>query len=150
MRATRYFLPKPLRFIIAVTAAQTDAAPKQDVGFNQQRPAPRRRCRGLGRCHGLYIQCSGWRCPAGKRMANARQPVDFKTVAVTDTTLGSIDLGKEKAKIANHELRFRKSWFSQVASSRGRATKTVRPSFLSNKARSSNMPGIVRLPSSAR
>jgi quercetin dioxygenase-like cupin family protein len=47
-------------------------------------------------------------CPADKRMANARQPVDFKAVGVTDTTLGSIDLGKEKAKIANRELRFRK------------------------------------------
>ena len=47
-------------------------------------------------------------CPADKRMANARQPVDFKAVGVTDTTLGSIDLGKEKAKISNRELRFRK------------------------------------------
>ena len=41
-------------------------------------------------------------------MPNARQPVDFKAVGVTDTTLGSIDLGKEKAKIAGRELRFRK------------------------------------------
>ena len=47
-------------------------------------------------------------CPADKRMANARQPVDFKAVGVTDTTLGSIDLGKEPAKIAGRELRFRK------------------------------------------
>ena len=43
-----------------------------------------------------------------KRMPNARQPVDFKAVGVTDTTLGSIDLGKERAKIAGRELRFRK------------------------------------------
>jgi hypothetical protein len=47
-------------------------------------------------------------CPADKRMPNARQPVDFKAVGVTDTTLGSIDLGKEQAKIAGRELRFRK------------------------------------------
>jgi quercetin dioxygenase-like cupin family protein len=47
-------------------------------------------------------------CPADKRMANARQAVDFKAVGVTDTTLGAIDLGKEQAKIAGRELRFRK------------------------------------------
>ena len=47
-------------------------------------------------------------CPADKRMPNARQPVDFKAIGVTDTTLGSIDLGKEQAKIAGRELRFRK------------------------------------------
>ena len=37
--------------------------------------------------------------PADKRMPNARQPVDFKAVGVTDTTLGSIDLGKEERKL---------------------------------------------------
>ena len=43
------------------------------------------------------------------RQAHTNAPaVDFKAVGVTDTTLGSIDLGKEKAKIANRELRFRK------------------------------------------
>ena len=47
-------------------------------------------------------------CPADKRMPNARKPVDFKAVGVTDTTLGSIDLGKEQAKITGRELRFRK------------------------------------------
>ena len=47
-------------------------------------------------------------CPADKRMPNVRKPVDFKAVGVTDTTLGAIDLGKEQAKIAGRELRFRK------------------------------------------
>ena len=47
-------------------------------------------------------------CPAGASKPNTRQPVDFKPVGVTDTTLGAIDLGKEMAKIAGRELRFRK------------------------------------------
>jgi len=47
-------------------------------------------------------------CPADKRMANTRQPVDHKAQGVTDTTLGAIDLGKEKAKITGRELRFRR------------------------------------------
>ena len=47
-------------------------------------------------------------CPADKIEPNARQAVDFKPVGVTDTTLGAIDLGKEMAKIAGRELRFRK------------------------------------------
>ena len=57
---------------------------------------------------GFAFHAQAGECPADKRMPNARQPVDFKAVGVTDTTLGSIDLGKEKAKIANRELRFRK------------------------------------------
>ena len=40
--------------------------------------------------------------------ADVRQPVDLPAVGVTDTTLGSIDLGKEPAKLRDHELRFRK------------------------------------------
>jgi quercetin dioxygenase-like cupin family protein len=47
-------------------------------------------------------------CPADKRTANAREPVDDKAQGVTDTTLGAIDLGKEQAKITGRELRFRK------------------------------------------
>src|SRR5690348_11122021 len=57
---------------------------------------------------GFAFQAQAGECPADKRMPNARQPVDFKAVGVTDTTLGSIDLGKEKAKISGRELRFRK------------------------------------------
>jgi len=57
---------------------------------------------------GFAFQAQAGECPADKRMQNARQPVDFKAVGVIDTTLGSIDLGKEKAKIAGRELRFRK------------------------------------------
>ena len=57
---------------------------------------------------GFAFHAQAGECPADKRMPNARQPVDFKAVGVTDTTLGSIDLGKEKAKIAGRELRFRK------------------------------------------
>jgi quercetin dioxygenase-like cupin family protein len=47
-------------------------------------------------------------CPAGSMKANARTMVDYKPVGVTDTTLGSIDLGKQPAHIAGRELRFRK------------------------------------------
>jgi quercetin dioxygenase-like cupin family protein len=47
-------------------------------------------------------------CPADKIKPNAREPVNLSAVGVTDTTLGSIDLGKEPAKIKDHELRFRK------------------------------------------
>jgi quercetin dioxygenase-like cupin family protein len=39
---------------------------------------------------------------------DARQPVGLPAVGVTDTTLGSIDLGKEPAKLRDRELRFRK------------------------------------------
>jgi quercetin dioxygenase-like cupin family protein len=47
-------------------------------------------------------------CPAGKSKANAREAVKLAASGVTDTTLGAIDLGKEKAKIKGRELRFRK------------------------------------------
>ena len=47
-------------------------------------------------------------CPADKMKADARQPVGLPAVGVTDTTLGSIDLGKEPAKLRDRELRFRK------------------------------------------
>lgn len=57
---------------------------------------------------GFAFHAQAGECPADKRVPNARQPVDFKAVGVTDTTLGSIDLGKEMAKITGRELRFRK------------------------------------------
>jgi quercetin dioxygenase-like cupin family protein len=47
-------------------------------------------------------------CPADKVKANAREPVTFAAQGVTDTTLGSINLAKEPAKIKDRELRFRK------------------------------------------
>ena len=57
---------------------------------------------------GLAFNAQAGECPADQRKPNARQPVDFKPVGVTDTTLGAIDLGKEQAKIAGRELRLRK------------------------------------------
>jgi quercetin dioxygenase-like cupin family protein len=57
---------------------------------------------------GLAFGAQAGECPADKRMPNARQPVDFKAVGVTDTTLGVIDLGKEMIKATGRELRFRK------------------------------------------
>ena len=57
---------------------------------------------------GLTAGAHAGECPADKRIANARQPVDHKAQGVTDTTLGAIDLGKEQAKITGRELRFRK------------------------------------------
>ena len=47
-------------------------------------------------------------CPADKMKADAREPVKFAAVGVTDTTLGAIDLAKEPAKIKDRQLRFRK------------------------------------------
>jgi quercetin dioxygenase-like cupin family protein len=47
-------------------------------------------------------------CPADKTKADVRQPVGSPAVGVTDTTLGSIDLGKEPAMLRDRELRFRK------------------------------------------
>jgi quercetin dioxygenase-like cupin family protein len=57
---------------------------------------------------GLAFSAQAGECPADKRMPNARQAVSVQGSGVTDTTLGSIDLGKERAKIAGRELRFRK------------------------------------------
>ena len=57
---------------------------------------------------GFALHAQAGECPADQRMPNARQPVDFRAVGVTDTTLGAIDLGKEMAKIKGRELRFRK------------------------------------------
>ena len=47
-------------------------------------------------------------CPAGKMQADVRPPVNTPAAGVTDTTLGSIDLGKEPVMLKDHELRFRK------------------------------------------
>jgi quercetin dioxygenase-like cupin family protein len=47
-------------------------------------------------------------CPADAMKANAREPVTFQPVGVTDTTLGTIDLSKEMVAVKDHELRFRK------------------------------------------
>ncbi|MBV8840305.1 MAG: cupin domain-containing protein [Alphaproteobacteria bacterium] len=57
---------------------------------------------------GAAATAQAGQCPAGKQIANARQPVDHAAQGVTDTTLGAIDLGKEQAKITGRELRFRK------------------------------------------
>jgi len=50
----------------------------------------------------------GGSCPADKMKADAREPVKFAPVGVTDTTLGAIDLAKEPAKLKDRQLRFRK------------------------------------------
>jgi quercetin dioxygenase-like cupin family protein len=47
-------------------------------------------------------------CPAGQFKPGVRKAVDTKGSGVTDTTLGSIDLGKENKTFTGHELRFRK------------------------------------------
>jgi len=47
-------------------------------------------------------------CPPDKMKADAREPVKFAAVGVTDTTLGAIDLQKEPAKVKDRKLRFRK------------------------------------------
>ena len=57
---------------------------------------------------GFAISAQAGECPVDKRKPDARQPVSFGATGVTDTTLGSIDLGKEPANIKGRELRFRK------------------------------------------
>ena len=47
-------------------------------------------------------------CASGQTKKNAREAVKLAASGVTDTTLGAIDLGKEKVKIKGRELRFRK------------------------------------------
>jgi quercetin dioxygenase-like cupin family protein len=47
-------------------------------------------------------------CPADKFKPGAREMVKLEAVGVTDTTLASIDLEKQPAKIKGRELRFRK------------------------------------------
>jgi quercetin dioxygenase-like cupin family protein len=56
----------------------------------------------------LTVGAQAGECPAGKAKANAREAVTLAASGVTDTTLGAIDLGKEKAKIKGRELRFRR------------------------------------------
>jgi quercetin dioxygenase-like cupin family protein len=57
---------------------------------------------------GFAITAQAGECPAGKSKAGVREAVSLAASGVTDTTLGAIDLGKEKAKIKGRELRFRK------------------------------------------
>ena len=57
---------------------------------------------------GFVVSAQAGECAADKRKPNARQAVNFAAVGVIDTTLGSIELGKEAAKIKGRELRFRK------------------------------------------
>lgn len=57
---------------------------------------------------GMAVSAQAGECPADKRKTNAREPVNMAAVGVTDTTLASIDLGKEPAKLKDRELRFRK------------------------------------------
>jgi quercetin dioxygenase-like cupin family protein len=47
-------------------------------------------------------------CPADKFKPGAREMVKLEAVGVTDTTLSSINLEKQPAKIKGRELRFRK------------------------------------------
>ena len=47
-------------------------------------------------------------CPDDKVKPGVRQMVKMQAVGVTDTTLGSINLEKQPAKIKGRELRFRK------------------------------------------
>jgi quercetin dioxygenase-like cupin family protein len=57
---------------------------------------------------GFAATAQAGECPADKMKANARAAVNLPGSGVTDTTLASIDLGKEPAKIKGRELRFRK------------------------------------------
>ena len=65
-------------------------------------------------------------CPAGAMKPNAREPVTFQPLGVTDTTLGSVDLGKEMLAAKDHTLRFRKLTIAPAESYRGIATTIAR------------------------
>jgi quercetin dioxygenase-like cupin family protein len=47
-------------------------------------------------------------CPADEKKPDARQPVDFKPVGVTDTVIASIDVSKTPFNIAGRNFRMRK------------------------------------------
>jgi quercetin dioxygenase-like cupin family protein len=51
---------------------------------------------------------SAGECPADKKMAHARQAVNFGPKDVTDTVIASIDVAKEPAKIKDRLFRLRK------------------------------------------
>jgi quercetin dioxygenase-like cupin family protein len=57
---------------------------------------------------GFVVGAQAGECPAGKFKPGVREAVNLAASGVMDTTLGAIDLGKEKAKIKGRELRFRK------------------------------------------
>jgi quercetin dioxygenase-like cupin family protein len=56
----------------------------------------------------LAVAARAGECPADKRLANATAPVTKAAKGVTDKVLASIDLSKEKAALADHQLRLRK------------------------------------------
>ena len=47
-------------------------------------------------------------CPADQKKPDARQPVDFKPVGVTDTVIASIDVAKAPFNINDRQFRMRK------------------------------------------
>jgi quercetin dioxygenase-like cupin family protein len=47
-------------------------------------------------------------CPAGKMVQNGQSPVDTPAKGVTDTVIGSIDLGGEAPRLNNHKFRLRR------------------------------------------
>ena len=47
-------------------------------------------------------------CPADQKKADARGPVDFKPVGVTDTVIASIDVSKDPFDIKDRNFRMRK------------------------------------------
>src|SRR6476660_8782222 len=47
-------------------------------------------------------------CPADQKKPDARQPVDFKPVGVTDTVIASIDVSKAPFDIKDRNFRMRK------------------------------------------
>lgn len=90
-------------------------------------------------------------CPADKLKPNARELVKFEPVGVSDTTLGSIDLGKGGCAQGWRELRFRKMviqpggivpWHSHDDRPAGES--------MSPKVRSWNSPATARAQSSTR
>jgi len=87
-------------------------AEQQELSMSYARSPFKALCQTIAAI-GLFTMAGGavalaGECPGGKMQADVRPAVDFKGVGVTDTTLGSIDLEKEPAKLKGRELRFRK------------------------------------------
>ena len=61
----------------------------------------------LGACLAASAAFAG-ECPADQKKADARGPVDFKPVGVTDTVIASIDVAKPPFNIKDRNFRMRK------------------------------------------
>jgi quercetin dioxygenase-like cupin family protein len=110
LRATRHFLRDDHRRILANAELlkASHSEPMETTMFKMTTRGRAMAAIAFLAATGFAVTAQAGECPADQRKANVRAPVDHAAHGVTDTTLGAIDLGKEKAKIEGRELRFRK------------------------------------------